>query len=80
MKNSSAFYHDSAAVLLKDGRIAAAAQEERFSRIKNDSGYPREAIAFCLRHAGIDIKDVDIPFWYITVSFPYKCFKINMSA
>lgn len=60
----SAFYHDSAAVLLKDGRIAAAAQEERFSRIKNDSGYPREAIAFCLRHAGIDIKDVAYVVFY----------------
>lgn len=50
----SAFFHDSAAVLLVDGNIVAAAQEERFSRIKNDSSYPRQAIAYVLREGGID--------------------------
>ena len=45
----SAFYHDSAAALLDDGRIVAAAQEERFTRKKHDSGFPRQAIAGCLK-------------------------------
>jgi predicted NodU family carbamoyl transferase len=44
----SAFYHDSAAVLLEDGRIVAAAQEERFTRKKYDARFPRRAIAYCL--------------------------------
>ena len=45
----SAFYHDAAAALLVDGRIVAAAQEERFSRIKHDDAFPRQAIDYCLR-------------------------------
>jgi carbamoyltransferase len=49
----SAFYHDSAAALVTDGRIVAAAQEERFTRKKNDSGFPRQAIQFCLDEAEI---------------------------
>jgi carbamoyltransferase len=60
----SAFYHDSAAALLSDGEIVAAAQEERFTRKKHDPGYPREAIAFCLREAGISLKDVDYFVFY----------------
>ena len=44
----SAFYHDSAAALLQDGRIVAAAQEERFSRQKHDARFPEHAIAYCL--------------------------------
>ena len=48
----SAFYHDSAAALVVDGKIVAAAQEERFTRIKHDAGFPRHAIAFCLKRAG----------------------------
>jgi carbamoyltransferase len=48
----SAFYHDSAAALIEDGRIVAAAQEERFSRIKHDAAFPRQAIEFCLKAAG----------------------------
>jgi carbamoyltransferase len=50
----SAFYHDSAACLLRDGAIVAAAQEERFSRIKNDPQFPRQAIEYCLAEAGIE--------------------------
>ncbi|HYI45233.1 MAG TPA: carbamoyltransferase [Actinomycetota bacterium] len=46
----SAFYHDSAAVLVEDGRIVAAAQEERFTRVKNDATFPRNAIEYCLSH------------------------------
>ncbi len=49
----SAFYHDSAAVLLRDGQIVAAAQEERFTRIKHDDAFPANAIAYCLAEAGI---------------------------
>jgi len=48
----SAFYHDSAAALISDGEIVAAAQEERFTRKKHDSGFPRQAVDFCLRQAG----------------------------
>lgn len=60
----SAFYHDSAAALIKDGDIIAAAQEERFSRKKGDEGFPRGAVDFCLREAGIGIDDVsDIVFY-----------------
>ena len=50
----SAFYHDSAAALVVDGRIVAAAQEERFTRIKHDPAFPRQAVAYCLREAGLD--------------------------
>ncbi len=54
----SCFYHDSAAALLKDGEIIAAAQEERFTRKKHDSAFPFEAIKYCLSEAGISLKDV----------------------
>ena len=54
----SAYYHDSAACLVRDGEILAAAQEERFTRKKHDPGFPREAIAYCLRQGGIGLKDI----------------------
>jgi carbamoyltransferase len=60
----SAFYHDSAAALIEDGRIVAAAQEERFTRKKHDSGFPRHALEFCLRHAGVGLQDVDYIVFY----------------
>ncbi len=60
----SAYYHDSAAALLRDGEIIAAGQEERFTRIKGDSSFPNEAVDFCLRHAGISIADVDYVGFY----------------
>lgn len=60
----SAFYHDSAACLLRDGEILAAAQEERFSRIKGDEEFPRQAAAFCLRTAGIDASALDAVVFY----------------
>jgi carbamoyltransferase len=60
----SAFYHDSAAALLKDGTIVCAAQEERFSRKKHDAGFPRKAIEFCLEHEGIDLGQVDAVVYY----------------
>jgi len=55
----SAFYHDSAAALIEDGRIVAAAQEERFSRQKFDSRYPANAIAYCLAEAGVGLAGID---------------------
>ena len=60
----SAFYHDSAASLLVDGRIVAAAQEERFTRKKHDSGFPLNAIQFCLSEGGLSGKDVDYVVFY----------------
>jgi len=60
----SAFYHDSAAALLVDGRIVAAAQEERFTRRKHDAGFPLGAVAYCLREAGLDPGQVDHVVFY----------------
>jgi carbamoyltransferase len=60
----SAYYHDSAAALVEDGRITAAAQEERFTRKKHDSGFPARAVEYCLREAGIGAKDLDYVAFY----------------
>jgi len=60
----SAFYHDSAACLVQDGEIIAAAQEERFTRKKHDPGFPRRAVEYCLAHAGIGIKDLKYVVFY----------------
>ncbi len=60
----SAFYHDSAAALIIDGNIIAAAQEERFTRIKHDKNFPLAAIAYCLQAAGLSIEDIDIVIFY----------------
>jgi len=55
----SAFYHDSAATLLIDGKIIAAVQEERFTRKKHDSGYPFNAIEFVLKHSNLKLSEID---------------------
>src|ERR671918_806209 len=60
----SAFYHDSAAALIVDGRIVAAAQEERFSRKKHDAGFPSAAVAYCLNEAGLELAQVDFVAFY----------------
>jgi carbamoyltransferase len=60
----SAFYHDSAAALVTDGRIVAAAQEERFSRKKHDHRFPTHAVAYCLREAGIEPEALDYVVFY----------------
>lgn len=60
----SAFYHDSAAALVVDGRIVAAAQEERFSREKHDHRFPQHAIDYCLREAGLTASDLDFVGFY----------------
>lgn len=60
----SCFYHDSAAALLLDGLVVAAADEERFSRKKHDNGFPSRAIAFCLQKAGINAGELDYVVFY----------------
>ena len=60
----SAFYHDSAACLVRDGEIVAAAQEERFSRKKHDSRFPKHAIEYCFKEAGIDLANTDYIVFY----------------
>ncbi len=60
----SCFYHDAAAVLVKDGKIVAAAQEERFTRKKHDDGFPHHAIRYCLEEGAISVKDIDIIAFY----------------
>ncbi|MBL91315.1 MAG: hypothetical protein CMH56_05810 [Myxococcales bacterium] len=60
----SAFYHDSAAALVRDGEIIAAAQEERFTRKKHDAGFPKHAVDYCLTEAGIAMADIDHVVFY----------------
>jgi len=60
----SAYYHDSAAALVVDGQVVAAAQEERFTRRKHDSSFPREAIEFCVQFAGLRAGDIDFVAFY----------------
>ena len=60
----SAFYHDSAAALLKDGEIIAAGQEERFTRKKGDADFPAQAVAYCLKTAGITTNDLSAVGFY----------------
>ena len=60
----SAFYHDSAACLIKDGKILSAAQEERFTRKKHDASFPSQAVSYCLDHAGVTIDELDAIAFY----------------
>ncbi len=60
----SAYYHDSAACLVRDGEIVAAAQEERFTRVKHDPSFPSHAVAFCLREGGLAAGDLDAVAFY----------------
>ena len=60
----SALYHDSAAAIVQDGEIIAAAQEERFTRIKHDLSLPVHAVRYCLDEAGADLKDIDYVVYY----------------
>src|SRR6266851_6968840 len=60
----SAFYHDSAACLVQEGRIVAAAQEERFTRKKHDPSFPRQASDYCLREGGTRAADLDLVAFY----------------
>ena len=60
----SCFYHDAAAALLRDGDLAAAAHEERFTRKKHDPGLPKNAVQYCLSEAGIGVNDLDYLVFY----------------
>src|SRR5688572_20696803 len=60
----SAFYHDSAAAIVEDGKVIAAAQEERFSRIKHDSSFPSKAIEFCLDYSASTVDQLDAIVYY----------------
>src|SRR5829696_866159 len=60
----SAFYHDSAAALVVDGTIVAAAQEERFTRVKHDARFPVHAVRYCLHEAGLRVEDLDHVVFY----------------
>ena len=55
----SAFFHDSAACLIKDGEIVIALQEERFTRVKHDASFPKNAILKCIEHAEIEADEID---------------------
>ena len=69
----SAFYHDSAACLLKEGEIVAAAQEERFTRKKHDASFPKNAIKFVLEYSNINLSSVDKIVFFDHLSFLYSC-------
>lgn len=60
----SAFYHDAAAALVVDGRVVAAAEQERFSRRKHDASFPSDAVQACLAHAGLTLEDVEAVAYY----------------
>jgi len=60
----SAYYHDSAAALVRDGEIVAAAQEERFTRVKNTSDFPAKAISWCIAHSGLTSDQIDFIAFY----------------
>jgi carbamoyltransferase len=60
----SAFYHDSAAALVVDGEVVAAAQEERFTRVKHDARYPENAVAYCVAQCGGSLADIDFVVFY----------------
>ncbi|MBW7997657.1 MAG: carbamoyltransferase [Candidatus Glassbacteria bacterium] len=60
----SAYYHDSAAAILRDGEILAAAQEERFTRVKHDFSFPANAVEYCLSEAGIEVEELDYVAFY----------------
>ena len=60
----SCFYHDSAAAVVIEGEIVAAAQEERFTRLKHDPAFPIQAINYCLKEAKIGMEDIDIVAFY----------------
>ncbi|MGA6168625.1 carbamoyltransferase N-terminal domain-containing protein, partial [Amycolatopsis magusensis] len=57
-------YHDSACCILKDGRLVAAVQEERFSRVKNDKSFPKKSLRYCLSEAGVSLDEVDCIAYY----------------
>ncbi len=73
----SAFYHDSASALIRNGKIVAASQEERFSRIKNDANFPSWAINYCLEEGRVDVSDLDAIVYYDN---PYRTLERIISS
>jgi carbamoyltransferase len=69
----SAYYHDSAAALVRDGPVLAAAQEERFSRVRHDASFPKNAVAYCLDAAGITLDSVDAVAYYEDARVKFGC-------
>ncbi|MCQ2519075.1 MAG: hypothetical protein MJ107_00950, partial [Lachnospiraceae bacterium] len=76
----SALYHDSAAAIVVDGKISAAAQEERFSRVKHDKRFPINAVAFCLKTAGVTIGDIDLVCYYDNPLLTLQRFVANAAS
>lgn len=76
----SALYHDSAAALIHDGAIIAAAQEERFTRIKHDQSIPKHAMQYCLKEAGIEAEDLDAVVYYDDPILTLDRFLANLTA
>lgn len=76
----SCYYHDSAAALLADGDLVAAAEEERFSRKKHDNGFPQHAIRFCLESAGITAADLDYVVFYEKPLLKFERILLNTLA
>jgi carbamoyltransferase len=74
----SAYYHDSAACLLKDGEILAAVQEERFTRTKNDAAFPQNSINYCLEYAGISLSQVDHIAYYEKPFLKFERLKVSV--
>ena len=68
----SGYYHDSAAALIRDGAVVAAAQEERFTRIKHDAAFPENAVAYCLREAGLGQEDISHLTFYERPSMKFE--------
>jgi carbamoyltransferase len=68
----SCFYHNSAACLVEDGRIVAAAEEERFSRVKNDRRFPQLAVNYCLEEGGVDPRDLSAVVYYDNASLTFE--------
>ncbi len=73
----SCFYHDSAAAIIKNDNIIAAAQEERFTRKKQDNSFPINAIAYCLEEAGIDINCIDVVCYYDNIALTFERLMMN---
>lgn len=73
----SAYYHDSSAALIKDGKIIAAAQEERFTRVKGDSSFPNNSINYCLNEGNLQIEDIDYIVFYENNLNKFKRIIIN---
>lgn len=76
----SCFYHDSAAALIKDGTLVAAAEEERFSRVKNDRRFPHLAANFCLEQAGLQQQDLSAVVYYDNASLTFERIMHNLLA